>query len=86
MAAFDLLVVGNARFQGDTTAAMVSDVTAFSALGARVGLMFLRSAYLDDSRDPPNLAARNNDGVFLGSSIGIVGTRPLTLRRGPVPI
>jgi len=68
MPAFDLLVVGDARFQGGTTAAMASDVTAFAALGARVGLMFVRSAYLDDSRDPPNqaaLALADLDGVTL---------------------
>jgi hypothetical protein len=56
-ATFDVLVVGDARFQGGTTAAMAADVTAFSALGLRVGLLFVRSAYLDDSRDPPNSAA-----------------------------
>ncbi|MEO1681190.1 MAG: glycosyltransferase family 1 protein [Pseudomonadota bacterium] len=68
MAAFDLLVVSDARFQGGTTAAMVSDVRAFSALGARIGLMFVRSAYLDDSSDPVNpaaLALADLDGVTL---------------------
>ena len=65
-ARFDALVVGDARFQGGTTAAMVADVTALSALGARVGLMFVRSSYLDDSRDPANpaaLALRDLEGV-----------------------
>ncbi len=54
---FDVLVVGDARFQGGTTAAMAADVAGFSALGLKVGLLFVRSAYLDDSRDPPNPAA-----------------------------
>ena len=39
-------------------AALVTDVTAMSKLGLSIGLFFVRSAYLDDSRDPPNPKAR----------------------------
>lgn len=59
MAEFDILVVADPRFQGGTTAAMVADVTAFSQLGARVGLLFVRSPYLSDGRDPESPAARS---------------------------
>lgn len=65
-ALFDVLVVADSRFSGGSTSALASDVTAFSRLGMRVGLLFVRSAYLDDSRDPPNpaaLALRDLDGV-----------------------
>ena len=51
---FDILVVADCRFAGGTTAALVNDVQAFSRMGAKVGLLFVRSSYLDDSRDPPN--------------------------------
>lgn len=54
MEIYDCLVVADARFAGGSTAALVTDVTAMSGLGLRVGLLFVRSAYLDDSRDPPN--------------------------------
>lgn len=65
---FDILVVGDARFQGGTTAAMATDVAGFSALGLKVGLLFVRSAYLHDSRDPANpdaLALADLPGVTL---------------------
>ena len=68
MMTFDALVVGDARFQGGTTSAMVADVTALSSLGARIGLLFVRSQYLSDDRDPPNPAAMalaDLDGVTL---------------------
>lgn len=51
---YDCLVVADKRFSGGSTSALATDVTAMSALGLRVGLVFVRSAYLDDNRDPPN--------------------------------
>ncbi|WP_341213378.1 glycosyltransferase [uncultured Limimaricola sp.] len=63
---FDCLVVADPRFAGGSTAALVSDVTAMSALGLKIGLLFVRSAYLDDSRDVANtkaLALRDLPGV-----------------------
>ncbi|MEM7645007.1 MAG: glycosyltransferase family 1 protein, partial [Pseudomonadota bacterium] len=65
-AAFDALVVADARFAGGSTAALAADVTALSDLGLRIGLLFVRSAYLDDARDAPNpkaLALRDLPGV-----------------------
>ncbi|EYD70345.1 glycosyltransferase [Limimaricola hongkongensis] len=65
---FDIIVVGDARFQGGTTAAMAADVAAFSRLGARIGLLFVRSPFLEDDEDPPNPAAlelADLDGVHL---------------------
>lgn len=65
---FDILITADSRFSGGTTAALVNDVQAFSAMGAQVGLMFVRSAYLDDSRDPANpkaLALGDLPGVHL---------------------
>ena len=51
---FDVLIIGDARFQGGTTTAMASDVSALAALGARIGLLFVQSNFLSDLRDPPN--------------------------------
>ena len=65
---FDCLVVADSRFAGGSTAALVTDVTAMSDLGLRVGLLFVRSAYLDDSRDAPNpkaLALADLQGVTI---------------------
>jgi glycosyltransferase involved in cell wall biosynthesis len=65
---FDALVLADARFAGGSTAALAADVTALAGLGMRIGLAFVRSAYLDDSRDPPNpraLALADLDGVTL---------------------
>ena len=65
---FDCLVVADARFSGGSTAALVADVQALSALGANIGLLFVRSAYLDDARDAPNpkaLALADLPGVTL---------------------
>jgi glycosyltransferase involved in cell wall biosynthesis len=65
---FDVLVVADPRFAGGSTAALVSDVTAMAGLGLSVGLSFVRSAYLDDARDPVNakaLALADLDGVTL---------------------
>lgn len=65
-AVFDILVVADARFSGGSTAALVADVTAMAKLGASVGLIFVRSGYLDDARDPENpkaLALADLDGV-----------------------
>ncbi|MFD2740019.1 glycosyltransferase family 1 protein [Sulfitobacter aestuarii] len=63
---FDVLVVADSRFAGGSTEALVADVTAFAALGLRIGLLFVRSSYLHDDRDPANpkaLALRDLDGV-----------------------
>lgn len=54
---FDVLVIGDARFSGGSTGALVADVSAFSEMGLSIGLLFVRSAYLDDTRDPVNPAA-----------------------------
>ncbi|MEY8800929.1 glycosyltransferase family 2 protein [Leisingera sp. XS_AS12] len=54
---FDVLVVADGRFSGGSTAALVADVTGLAGLGLKIGLMFVRSAYLHDSRDPMNPAA-----------------------------
>ncbi len=76
---FDVLVVGDARFQGGTTAAMAADVAGFSALGLKIGLLFVRSAYLDDSRDPPNPAA-----LALADLPGVTQLVPGTAARAPI--
>jgi glycosyltransferase involved in cell wall biosynthesis len=63
---FDALVVADARFAGGSTAALVADVMAMAELGMQVGLIFVRSAYLNDARDPVNpkaLALADLDGV-----------------------
>jgi len=63
---FDVLVVADGRFSGGSTAALAADVTALAGLGLQVGLLFVRSAYLDDARDPMNptaLALCDLDGV-----------------------
>lgn len=65
---YDALVVADARFAGGSTAALVADVIAMSRLGMRIGLLFVRSGYLDDSRDPANpkaLALADLAGVEL---------------------
>ncbi|CTQ32699.1 glycosyltransferase family 1 protein [Jannaschia rubra] len=54
---FDALVVADPRFSGGSTSALVADVAAMAGLGMRLGLLFVRSAYLDDARDPVNPAA-----------------------------
>lgn len=54
MTAADILVVTDPRFAGGTTSAVLADVEAFLALGARVGLMCVHSAYLDDMGETPN--------------------------------
>ncbi len=55
---FDVLVVGDARFSGGSTGALAADVTAFSKLGLTIGMFFVRSGYLDDSRDSVNPVAQ----------------------------
>ena len=68
MKSYDCLVVADARFAGGSTAALVTDVTAMSDLGLSIGLLFVRSAYLDDSRDPANpraLALADLPGVTM---------------------
>lgn len=65
-AAFDVLVVADPRFAGGSTAALAADVAAMAGLGRKIGLIFVRSAYLDDARDRPNpraLALADLDGV-----------------------
>ncbi|MCH9807770.1 MAG: glycosyltransferase family 1 protein [Alphaproteobacteria bacterium] len=47
----DIVMVADSRFAGGTLAALETDVRGFSALGARVGLMPVRSAFLNDERD-----------------------------------
>ncbi|MEL6573333.1 MAG: glycosyltransferase family 1 protein, partial [Pseudomonadota bacterium] len=54
---YDVLVVADPRFSGGSTGALVADVSAFSELGLNIGLLFVRSAYLHDSRDRINPAA-----------------------------
>ncbi len=51
---FDALVVADARFAGGSTAALVADVVTMAGLGMQVGLIFVRSAYLNDARDRLN--------------------------------
>lgn len=63
---FDALVVADPRFAGGSTSALVSDVSAMAGLGMKIGLVFVRSAYLDDARDrvnPKALALADLDGV-----------------------
>lgn len=65
---FDALVVADPRFSGGSTAALVADVTGMAGLGLQIGLIFVRSAYLDDARDPMNpkaLALADLGGVTL---------------------
>ncbi|WP_299567687.1 glycosyltransferase family 1 protein [uncultured Sulfitobacter sp.] len=76
---FDVLIVGDARFQGGTTAAMAADVAGFSALGLNIGLMFVRSAYLHDSRDPPN-----PDALALADLPGVTRLAPGTAARAQI--
>ncbi|WP_095588111.1 glycosyltransferase family 1 protein [Actibacterium ureilyticum] len=76
---FDILVVADCRFSGGTTAALVNDVQAFSRMGARVGLFFVRSAYLDDSRDPANPKA-----LALLDLPGVTALRDGVSARAPV--
>lgn len=54
---YDVLVVADPRFAGGSTGALVADVKAFSELGLNIGVLFVRSAYLHDSRDRINPAA-----------------------------
>ncbi|MEO1468938.1 MAG: glycosyltransferase family 1 protein, partial [Pseudomonadota bacterium] len=44
----DILMVADPRFAGGTSSALIADVEAFVAAGASVGLMPVRSAFLDD--------------------------------------
>lgn len=63
---YDAIVVADVRFSGGSTAALAADVTAMAALGMKVGLIFVRSSYLDDERDPENpkaLALSDIEGV-----------------------
>ena len=52
----DILMVADPRFAGGTSAALIADVEAFLALGARIGLMFVHSDYLSETDDQPNQA------------------------------
>lgn len=83
---FDVLVVADCRFAGGSTGALVADVTAMAALGLRVGLLFVRSAYLDDARDPPNpkaLGLRDLDGVT-ALQPGCTASAPLVFLHHPL--
>lgn len=71
----DILCVADPRFSGGTTAALVADVEAFLGLGARVGLMFVTSAFLREGVDRPNPAALgllDHDGVTPVPAAGTV--------------
>lgn len=62
----DILIVTDPRFAGGTTTAVLADAEAFLALGARIGLMPVHSAYLDDMGEAPNPAITellDRDGV-----------------------
>lgn len=83
---FDILVVADCRFAGGTTAALVNDVEAFSRMGANVGLFFVRSSYLDDSRDPANpkaLALLDLPGVTALSD-GVSAQAPVAFLHHPL--
>ncbi|MCK0168488.1 glycosyltransferase family 1 protein [Jannaschia sp. S6380] len=86
MKTFDILVVADPRFAGGSTAALVADVSAMAASGLKVGLLFVRSGYLDDARDPANpkaLALRDLNGV-IALSPGISATAPLAFLHHPL--
>jgi hypothetical protein len=51
---FDVLVVTDDRFSGGTLAAIETEVSTFSGLGARIGLLGVRSRYLSDAGDRPD--------------------------------
>ena len=51
---FDIVVVADDRFSGGTLAAIETEVSTFAALGARIGLLGVRSRYLNDVGDRPN--------------------------------
>ncbi len=74
---FDALVVADSRFAGGSTAALVADVTAMSGLGMKVGLCFVRSSYLDDTRDRVNAKA-----LALADLDGVTRLEPGTSARG----
>lgn len=83
---FDALVVADGRFSGGSTAALAADVTALAGLGLNIGLLFVRSAYLHDSRDPMNpaaLALCGLDGVTRLSP-GAAARAPLALLHHPL--
>ena len=56
MARHDILVVTDPRFSGGTSAALISDVEAFSALGLHVGLLPIRSHFFTGAGDRENPA------------------------------
>lgn len=67
----DAVIVADSRFAGGSTSALVADVSAMAALGMKIGLYFVRSGYLDDSRDrvnPKAAALADLDGVTLLSA------------------
>lgn len=67
-ATYDALIVADPRFSGGSTTALEADVGSMAGLGLRIGLTFVRSAYLDDARDPVNpraAALADLDGVTL---------------------
>jgi len=70
----DVLLVGDPRFSGGTSTALIADAEAFLALGATVGLVFVTSGFLgkDDQPNPAVLALAERDGVTMVPSDGIV--------------
>ena len=59
MSAHDIVVVADLRFTGGTSAALAADVRAFAALGMTVGILPVRSAFLDaeDAVESPAISA-----------------------------
>lgn len=76
---FDVLVVADGRFSGGSTAALATDVATLAGLGLKIGLLFVRSAYLQDSRDPMNPAA-----LALCDLDGVARLQPGTAARAPL--
>jgi len=78
-AGFDAIVVADPRFAGGSTAALEADITAMSSLGLTLGLLFVRSDYLDDSRDRENPRA-----IALADLDGVTMLRPGCRARAPL--
>ncbi|MEO1495093.1 MAG: glycosyltransferase [Pseudomonadota bacterium] len=75
-AAPDILLIGDPRFAGGTSAALIADAEAFLALGATVGLMFVTSGFLGegDQPNPAVMALADRDGVMVIPAAGTVRT------------
>lgn len=62
----DILLIADPRFSGGTSTALITDVEAFLGLGAKVGLLFVRSGFFaktDDPNNPSVLELRDRAGV-----------------------